>query len=156
MVKIEKLTNENLEQTLQISVSDEQLKFVGTIAEIMDNVTETDHTYVLLDDSQVVGFFIIDTIYAQKYDFCNLNNLGLRGFLIDHRCQGKGLGKSAVLAIKPFLSANYSDYQNISLTVNCKNAAAYKCYLNGGFTDSGELYKGGPAGPQHIMSMKIE
>ncbi|GAM64435.1 histone acetyltransferase HPA2 [Vibrio ishigakensis] len=50
-----------------------------------------------------------------------------------------------------FLQETYSDYHAVYLTVNCKNPAAFQCYLKAGFVDTEELYLGGDAGPQHVM-----
>lgn len=41
------------------------------------------------------------------------------------------------------------------LTVNARNPAARAVYLAGGFADTGELYLGGPAGPQHVMRLPL-
>ncbi|MFW1170057.1 GNAT family N-acetyltransferase, partial [Vibrio parahaemolyticus] len=32
---------------------------------------------------------------------------------------------------------------------------AYNCYCKCGFEDTGELYLGGPVGPQHVMQRKV-
>ena len=81
--------------------------------------------------------------------------LGLRAFFIDSSNQGKGYGKAAAMELKPYLVREYSSYSSIALTVNGNNPAAYKCYLGAGFEDTGALYQGGKAGPQHIMRMEL-
>jgi RimJ/RimL family protein N-acetyltransferase len=154
MIKIEKLSEKYIEQALALKVSDEQLKFVGTVQEIFDNTPETGHKHIVLVGDEVVGFFLIDTVYSDSYDFCSKESLGLRAFFIDSRHQGKGYGKSSVAALKPYIQQAYSQYNKIYLTVNCKNPSAYRCYLKNGFADTDELYLGGAAGAQYIMLME--
>ena len=76
-------------------------------------------------------------------------------FVLDKNQQGKGLGTGTVKALFPYLQANYSAYESIYLTVNCKNPAAFNCYQKGGFEDTNEQYLGGAAGPQFIMRGRI-
>ncbi len=154
VIKIEKFSEEYVEQVLALKVSDEQLKFVGTVQEIFENMPETGHKHVVLVGDEVVGLFVIDTVYSENYDFCSEGALGLRAFFIDSRHQGKGYGKSSVAALKLYLQQAYSQYRKIYLTVNCKNPSAYRCYLKYGFTDTDDLYLGGAAGPQYIMLME--
>ena len=78
-----------------------------------------------------------------------------RGFLIDQKHQGKGYGKKAAILLNNYILENYPRFKGIVLTVKCKNKAAYNCYKSAGFFDTNELYHGGPAGPEHIMRMKL-
>ena len=146
---------DNFEEIHMLSVDDEQVRYVGTTQSLVEKSCETSHYHFILRDGLVVGFFNIDTVYAQRYDFAMPEELGLRAFFIDKRFQGKGLGKASVKALKAYLTMEYSDRPSVVLTVNCKNPAAYKSYRHGGFWDTGELYYGGKAGPQHIMRMRI-
>lgn len=154
-IDIQAMTPAHLPQVAELSVAPEQVKFVGTMEEILVNIDDTVHPHVIMDSDTVVGFFLIDTQYGHKYDFARSEALGLRAFFIDHRHQGKGYAKRAVLALKAFLVSAYPDFDQIYLTVNCKNPAARHCYVQGGFTDTHELYLGGAAGPQHIMHMTL-
>jgi RimJ/RimL family protein N-acetyltransferase len=156
MMKIEKLSEKYLQQALALKVSGEQLKFVGTVQEIFENMPETGHKHVVLVGEEVVGFFVIDTAYSENYDFCSKGALGLRAFFIDSRYQGKGYGKSSVVALKPYLQQAYSQYSKVYLTVNCTNSSAYRCYSRSGFTDTNDLYLGGAAGPQFVMLMNMD
>ncbi|WP_163836177.1 GNAT family N-acetyltransferase [Spartinivicinus ruber] len=155
MIVIRKMTEYDATEVKSLSVEESQLAYVGHISEILCDDPATNHFHVILDNENIVGFFIIDTLYKQHYSFTLDKELGLRGFIIDKNQQGKGLGKQSVIALKPYLQLFYQKWDSIVLTVNCKNINAYKCYLTGGFTDTGQLYQEGPAGPQHIMRMNI-
>ena len=155
MLTIKKIDEVNLSEVSLLSVNSEQLPFVGEIEDILKNKVESSHYHVIVYASEVVGFFNIDTAYNKHYDFSLENEIGLRSFLIDSNHQGKGYGKLAALMLKDYLSQNYSQYDSIVLTVNCKNPGAYHCYQSGGFLDTNELYLGGAAGPQHIMRLSL-
>lgn len=138
-----------------LSVHDDQLKYVGTLEEILCNVSSTVHPNVVLFKGQVVGFFLIDTTYSQDYAFCQGEALGLRAYFIGKQHQGKGYGKAAMAALATYLNQRYAQAKQIYLTVNCKNPSAYQCYIAAGFEDTETLYYGGAAGPQHVLRLAL-
>ena len=153
MITIEKLQSKHTEQLNSLSVSEEQLQFIGSLENIIANVNDSIHPYVIVVEECVVGFFLIDTAYSEKYQFAQHNSLGLRSYFIGRDFQGMGYGSAAILALFHYLPENYPNKSNVYLTVNCKNLSAKKCYLKGGFIDKEGLYLGGNAGPQHIMCL---
>jgi len=155
MIKIERLEDHHIEKVKTVKISEEQIKFAGTPTAFLKDGSETVHLHVVVNNGDVVGFFKIDTGYAENYSFCEPDSLGLRAFVIDSRQQGKGLGTKAMLALNPYLQSNYSDYTSIYLTVNCKNPAAVRVYEKAGFVDTQALYLGGSAGPQYIMQLSL-
>ncbi|KJY81752.1 acetyltransferase [Vibrio galatheae] len=156
MIKLTPMLPKYLEQVMTLSIADEQLAYVGTIEEVLVNADDKVHPHLVLADEQVVGIFLIDTIYSDRYDFAPSECLGFRAFLIDIKYQGLGYGKAVIAQLKSYLNHQYQQNDMVYLTVNCKNPVAYQCYLNNGFADLGELFNGGAAGPQHIMLMKID
>lgn len=78
----------------------------------------------------------------------------LRGFLIDGRHQGKGLGTlaaaAAVEAARKLTVRHQSGESGVVLSVNEENPAALSAYGRAGFVDAGR-YLGGSAGPQRTM-----
>ncbi|MEF1291371.1 GNAT family N-acetyltransferase [Vibrio sp. M260118] len=151
MITLTPMTPEYLDQVISLSIAEEQLPFVGTIEEVLANADDEVHPHLVLADGHVVGIFLIDTTYSVHYDFCSPNTLGFRAFLVDIKCQGLGYGSAVIAQLTDYLAPHYSNYNTVYLTVNCENPVAYKCYLNNGFIDSGDVYLGGAAGPQHIM-----
>ncbi|GAB6261782.1 hypothetical protein PSSHI_20250 [Photobacterium sp. R1] len=99
--------------------------------------------------------FILDTDYAETYRFCPEGALGVRSLLIDQTFQGQGITSQGISALPAYVSIHYPDVQALYLTMNCRNMPAYPCYLKPGFRDTGELYHGGPAGPQHIFCLHL-
>ena len=151
----ERLEPHHHKQVIALAVMPEQRPFVGTTVELLAKQVSSSHLHVIIATDRVIGLFNIDTAYADQYDFASAQELGLRSFLIDSKMQGKGYGQQAVANLQPFLQANYAAFSAIVLTVNCKNPSAYHCYKRNGFHDTGLLYLGGKAGPQHIMRMPI-
>jgi len=78
----------------------------------------------------------------------------LRGFLIDRRRQGRGLGPlaaaAAVEAAAKVTAREASGEAGVVLSVNESNAAGLSAYRNAGFVDYGQ-YLGGSSGPQRTM-----
>ncbi|TDT78231.1 acetyltransferase (GNAT) family protein [Arthrobacter sp. AG258] len=78
----------------------------------------------------------------------------LRGFLIDRRFQGKGLGTlaavAAVDAARRLTDRHHSGEAGVVLSVNEANLAGLSAYRRAGFADAGQ-YLGGSAGPQRTM-----
>ena len=155
MVKINRLTSIEKYKIRNLSVASDQVKYVDTIESILNKNDPGLHPHVVTVAEKVIGFFYIDTAYAQHYEFANENELGLRLFFIDIAFQAQGYGKATILTLKPYLNINYKGYHSLVLTVNCQNQKACKAYRNNGFVDNGLIYHDGPAGPQHIMRMAL-
>ncbi|MBT2532810.1 GNAT family N-acetyltransferase [Arthrobacter sp. ISL-48] len=78
----------------------------------------------------------------------------LRGFLIDRRQQGKGLGPlaaaAAVDAAAKLTARHAGGEAGVVLSVNERNPAGLSAYRRAGFADYG-AYLGGSSGPQRTM-----
>ncbi|PSV25424.1 MULTISPECIES: GNAT family N-acetyltransferase [unclassified Photobacterium] len=151
MLVILRYTEKDQEGVKAVSLFEDQILFAATADDFLESESATMHLYVIKLNSQIVGFFKIDIAYSHDVDFCSENCIGLRTFVIDQKLQGKGIGKQALMVLFTYLAKNYSNYQRIYLTVNCKNTVAKRCYETAGFTFTGERYLGGLFGPQEIM-----
>ncbi|SLN47651.1 Acetyltransferase (GNAT) family protein [Falsiruegeria litorea R37] len=149
------ITETNRGQFLSVSVTPDQIKFSGTVAEAYGSAEEGIDFHGIWLGDQPVGFFKIDRLYHTRYPFAGEHGLGLRAFMIDAGQQGQGLATQAVEALKTYIPQHYSDALVVVLTVNMSNPAAIRCYLKGGFEDTGETWPHGEAGPQHIMRMEL-
>jgi RimJ/RimL family protein N-acetyltransferase len=155
MLELKALHANDMAKVSRLSVSKEQLPFVGTIEEILSSKSDDCDCHLVTSNNDVMGFLIADTTYHQRYDFAKEDEVGVRGFFIDEKHQGKGYGKAAVTLLGNHFRLTYPTRSSIVLTVNCKNSAAYNCYQGAGFKDNGDLYLGGTAGPQNIMRLKL-
>ena len=106
---------------------------------------------VLAGDT-VAGFYRLDFAdNAVAGRSLGAPSVGLRAFMLDRAWQGRGLGTRATTALCADLQRRHPRRRLLLLTVNCRNVAAIAAYRHAGFVDSGELYRGGRAGPQHLM-----
>ncbi|MCW8344672.1 GNAT family N-acetyltransferase [Vibrio sp. ZSDZ65] len=157
MLTIEPLNEQNFEYVLMLSVPDEQRPYIGYINEIIDQSCQKpeETQWVICQAGKPVGFFLLDSAYANRYSFCPQGSIGFRSFLIDQQYQGQGIAKRAIRQIQEqYMVWLGKDQSDLYLTVNCKNALARSLYVKAGFMDTEQLYLGGEAGPQHIMCFK--
>ncbi|EGQ8512295.1 GNAT family N-acetyltransferase [Vibrio parahaemolyticus] len=156
MISIEKYSVKREYEANLLSVKPEQSEFtVGNITEVVSSLKEYEHPHLIISNGEVAGFFLLDLSYAETYGFSNSKALGVRALLVDQRFQGQGVATKAINLLPSYVVNNYPDFQVLQLTVNCRNKAAYNCYCKCGFEDTGELYLGGPVGPQHVMQRKV-
>ncbi|WP_028670441.1 GNAT family N-acetyltransferase [Saccharospirillum impatiens] len=154
-VTLRRLGRDECQLAAGLTVAPEQRVYTGTVTEALAGMGEFRHPHGVFLDETMVGFFIVDSAFAVEFDFCDANDLGIRTFLIDSQHQGLGLGKAATVALRPFLVTAFPGVSAVWLTVNCRNPGAYRCYEQGGFSDTGALYEGGSAGPQHVMRLAL-
>ncbi|EOX4457812.1 GNAT family N-acetyltransferase [Vibrio antiquarius] len=155
MITFEKLNKAHEASVLTIQLSDEHIKFASTPKAFLSDLTTSIDRLVIKYNDEVVGFFKLDLNYSDNHSFCSDHDLGFRTLALDTRVQGNGLGTQCMKQLPRYLADNYPARGYVYLTVNCKNLGAKACYSNAGFEDTGKLYRGGPAGPQHIMRRKI-
>ncbi|MEX0304179.1 MAG: GNAT family N-acetyltransferase [Leisingera sp.] len=139
----------------RVQVEPDQVRFSGTVAQAFEDDEDGVDFHAILARGEVIGFFKIDRLYHETYSFARADELGLRAFMIDRCQQGRGYATAAVAALATYLPGQYPDRSALLLTVNFQNPAAIRCYLKGGFEDSGGIHPHGIAGPQHILRMKL-
>ncbi len=156
MVSIEKYSVGREYEASLVSVKPEQSEFtVGNIDDIISSLKEHEHPHLIISNGEVAGFFLLDLSYTETYGFSDSKALGVRALFVDHRFQGLGVATKAINLLPSYVVKRYPDFQVLQLTVNCRNKPAYHCYCKCGFEDTGDLYLGGPVGPQHVMQRKV-
>ncbi|MFB9217383.1 GNAT family N-acetyltransferase [Vibrio sinaloensis] len=155
MIEIKPVQVMDYEKVKNLQVSDAQLQYVGTAEELLPLLNQSVTAHGIYSGAEMVGVFLLDTGYDEDYLFADAGAIGVRGFLVDQSQQGRGIGTRTVLELSDYIKLNFPKAGSVFLTVNCKNPAAKKCYENGGFLDTQELYHGGSAGPQHIMKLAL-
>jgi RimJ/RimL family protein N-acetyltransferase len=105
-----------------------------------------------LEGDQPVGFLVLDTGLESVP---GPGVVGVRGFFVDARHQGRGIAAAMLAALPDLVRATYPEARRIALTVNARNEAARRTYLRAGFRDTGRLYHGGALGPQHVLELEL-
>src|SRR5690606_348492 len=99
----------------------------------------------------IVGFFILDQGNDKFVLTDNQYAIVIRSFSINPIYQGKGIGQQAMMAVSHYVQNNFTDVNEIVLSVNSKNINAYHTYLKAGFVDTGECIDR-PIGVQNVLS----
>jgi GNAT superfamily N-acetyltransferase len=110
-------------------------------------------------DAAVIGFYRLDfraeAILGRPFIGAGAGAdaavVALRALLIDARYQRQGLGLRAVRALCADVERRHATRRLLLLLVHCRNQAAIATYRRAGFVDTGQLFAGGGAGPQHLM-----
>jgi RimJ/RimL family protein N-acetyltransferase len=156
MISLKKMDSQDIEKVMQLEIKAEQTQYVSPITTMLSTLEPSEDCHLLVQEDEIVGFFLIDQLYSHRYDFSGPGEIGLLGYFVDASHQGQGLGKAGVRALKTYLQIQYPQASAVVLTVNCKNLGAIKTYLAGGFKDTEQFYHGGRSGPQHIMRLTLQ
>jgi ribosomal protein S18 acetylase RimI-like enzyme len=146
-----------LGEIAELSVTEEQRRFVGEPLRMMliGLEEESRHPIAIDANGAAVGVLTLQTGAATLAGWPDDDSVWLlRGFLIDSRQQGKGLGSlaadAAVRAAAKLTAALGGEQTGVVLSVNEENPAGQAAYRKAGFEDRGR-YLGGDAGPQRTM-----
>lgn len=143
-----------LGEIAKLAVAPEQRMFVGDPLRMMLVALEEESRYPFVVDCQgsAVGVLTLQSGAATLSGWPDDDSAWLvRGFLIDYRQQGKGLGTlaaaAAVREAARLTAALGGEQTGVVLSVNELNPAGLAAYRKAGFEDRGQ-YLGGGAGPQ--------
>ena len=141
----------------ELEVAPDQQEFVGDPLRMMLAGLEdgSRRPYVIEAGGRAAGVLTLQWGAAGRAGWPDDDSAWLlRGFLIDRRRQGRGLGQaaaSAAVAAAAKLTARLGGGQaGVVLSVNERNPAGLGAYLKAGFADKG-VYLGSEAGPQRTM-----
>lgn len=147
---LRRMTEDERAQVTELAVTSEQLQFVVPMPLTMKTTALERDNFVIETGTGIVGFFQVD---IRVPDYVRQPLLELCQVVIDQNHQGHGIGRRFIQCLPELLKREYPDAPGVVLTVNCLNKMAHRVYAAGGFHDTGEIYEGGPSGPQHIMKM---
>ncbi|MEV7661800.1 GNAT family N-acetyltransferase [Paenarthrobacter sp. NPDC089316] len=141
----------------ELAVEENQRSFVGDPLRMMLIALEEESRlpYVIESGGVAVGVLTLQAGAATLAGWPDDDSVWLlRGFLIDARNQGRGLGSlaaaSAVEEARKLTVRYEGDQSGVVLSVNERNPAGLGAYAKAGFVDSGR-YLGGRSGPQRTM-----
>jgi RimJ/RimL family protein N-acetyltransferase len=143
------------ERLLALAPRPEQERFSGRLTETLP-AAEADpdrEPVAILDGDEPVGFFVLHCGPAAGDLAPERRDVLLRAFLVDAAAQGRGIATRALEALPGFVAERLPGVRRIVLSVNVRNPVAIRTYARAGFADSGRLYLGGAAGPQHVFEL---
>jgi GNAT superfamily N-acetyltransferase len=146
-----------LGEIAELEVTDDQRRYVDEPLRMVLVSLEVDsrHPYAVDSNGIAVGILTLQRGAATLAGWPDDESAWLlRGFAIDRRHQGRGLGRlaaAAAVAAAAQLTARHGGGEaGVVLSVNEGNPAGLSAYRNAGFVDKGQ-YAGGSSGPQRIM-----
>lgn len=107
--------------------------------------------HVVKKDGNVIGMFCVDTRFHFGFTFAQFDTPGIRSLMIDQDSQGKGFGTEICRTMPAYLRTVVPRARGSYMLVTTNNAGAYKAFTRGGWTDTGEKFMLGHAGPQSIL-----
>ena len=134
------------DRLLTLAPRPDQERFAGRLTETLP-AAEAD------PEREPVGFFVLHRGPAAGGLAPERRDVLLRAFLVDAAAQGRGIATRALAALPDFVAEHVPGVRRIVLSVNTRNPVAIRTYQRAGFADSGELYHGGPSGPQHVFEL---
>jgi RimJ/RimL family protein N-acetyltransferase len=143
------------ERLLGLAPRPDQERFAGRLADTLP-AAEADperEPVAILEAGEPVGFFVLHRGPAAGELAPEARDVLLRAFLVDAGAQGRGIATRALAALPDFVAAHLPGAHRIVLSVNVRNPVAIRTYARAGFADTGRLYHGGMAGPQHVFEL---
>ena len=143
------------ERLLRLGPRPDQERFAGPLAETLP-AAEADpdrEPVAILADDEPVGFFVLHRGPGAGALAPGPRDVLLRAVLVDAAAQGKGIATRALAVLPDYVAERLPGARRIVLSVNVRNPVAIRTYARAGFADTGELYHGGAAGPQHVFEL---
>ncbi len=132
MINLRTITKENIEDILNLSVSEEQKGFVSDNSESLAQAYvyhDTAWPFAIYEDDTPVGFIMMGYYEAKQY-------YTLWKFMIDQRYQHNGYGRQALLQGLDFIKEKFNP-DRIYTGVALGNHVAKELYESVGFVDTG-------------------
>lgn len=132
-VELREITGDNIDEVLELRVSEEQSDFVQPIAVSLAKAwafRSTAFSFAVYAHDKVVGFIMLGH-YELKWQYT------VWQFLIDERFQNRGYGREALRLGIHFLTDRF-DVKEVYLGVKHDNLAAKGLYSSFGFAETGE------------------
>ena len=132
MINLRTITKENIEDILNLSVSEEQKGFVSDNSESLAQAyvySDTAWPFAIYEDDTPIGFIMMGYYEAKQY-------YTLWKFMIDQRYQNKGYGRQALELGFAYIKDKFNPAE-IYTGVAPGNTVAKKLYKSVGFEDTG-------------------
>ena len=141
MIKLTGVTEENWLEVADLSVKDNQKKYVAPVIGILARGYVyrdcNSRIYVIENDGTIVGASLVREFTDEPLGY------DLQQFMIDQRYQGKGYGSEALRLILDELRKE-GHYDHVEVCVDRDDIAAIQLYKKHGFVDSWYIDKDVP------------
>lgn len=134
MVELRKITKENFEEVIRLSVAENQISFVASNVYSLAQAgiySDTAFPFAIYANDNLVGFVMMG--YYEKE-----SHYTLWRFMIDKEYQGKGYGKKALKLAINYMIQNFK-VKELGTGTHCQNFVAQNLYKSVGFKETGEV-----------------
>lgn len=153
-VALEHYSDKYQEDLTNFLLPKDQEQFTTHPADQLARLTVDQTPVVITADQKTVGFFVMEQSERLKHYTDNESAYLLASLSITKSHQGKGYAKQAMELLPEWVGKEFPACNEIVLSVNLKNHAAFRLYERTGFEDTGRRMNG-PVGEQRVMSLKI-
>lgn len=140
-IELKKVTRDNWEEALGLSVKEEQSKFAPapavSLAKVYikpDGPNVEYLPFAIYAGDKMVGFIM------HAYEKETSDMYWINGFIIDKKFQGKGYGRAALTEMIDWIKTAFTQCCEIRLTVFHDNQHAKKLYKSLGFIKTNQLF----------------
>lgn len=146
----------NPKVTVDYELPSDQLQFTTLPKDIIKRDLENPHRYlvVIRVRNEVGGFFELDESEMRNKYTDQPKALLLRGYSVDPKLQGRGVGSGSLQALPDFIRNEFPAFEEVVLGVNVQNEPAKRLYERAGFTDTGRRVTG-RNGEMIVMSLRV-
>ena len=155
MIELTKITHDNFEAVLELSVTDEQKGNVDSsiysLAKAYVKILNDEKPpmiFAICNNDEVIGyvdigFFEIEesSVFYEKYG--DKATYGLNRFMIDKKYQGKGFGKLAMIKVIEYIKTfPQGKADAVATSYWMVNEAARRLFASVGFVETGAIWDG--------------
>jgi GNAT superfamily N-acetyltransferase len=156
VISLTLLPRDRTGEVLHLGLGPGQEEFLTPMPRLVEDPRDEVDFHVVRSGPEAVGFFKIDRDWAAHSGAARPGDWGLRAFLIGAQYQGRGHGTAALAALPGHLRQIYGRREPIFLTVNLRNATAYRLYLAAGWIDTVRLHDGGRSCPERVLRLDLD
>ena len=148
MVELKEITEDNFEECICLSLTEEQREFIASNAYSLSEAYAVENggihvpmPYAIYHGNDMVGFVMAIYQPIDEDDLQDDENVYyLSRMMIDKRYQGNGYGKEAMLRMIEIMKTYpYGSAEAVVLSCSKENVIAYRLYKSLGFVDTGEF-----------------
>ncbi|REB07343.1 GNAT family N-acetyltransferase [Sporosarcina sp. BI001-red] len=169
MIELRKITHDNFEAVLKLSITDEQKGNVDSsiysLARAYVRILNDEKPpmiFAICHHDEVIGYVDMgfykqaeSSFLREKYG--DKSTYGINRFMIDVKHQGKGFGKQAMMKVIDYImSFPQGKADAVSLSYWLVNEAARKLYASVGFIETGAIWDGQTGGNWNAERKDIE
>ncbi|ANZ34175.1 GNAT family N-acetyltransferase [Staphylococcus carnosus] len=139
----------------KLSIADKDSDYALTPLNALKDLADTEDPVLIFSDDNLAGFLRLN-FNDERFGLTdNEHSVLVKSFSVTEQMQGNKIAQKALFELPNYISCHYSNIDEIILSVNFKNSKAIYVYEKCGFIDTNRVI-GGPAGNQHVMSLKIQ